>query len=58
MMLEAGTEPFTIAFGSGDNVPASAMTLKSVETVDLVGSNDSIGGADHFNGKALVAKYS
>lgn len=58
MNLEAGTEPFTIAFGSGDNVPASAMTLKSVETVDLVGSNDSIGGADHFNGKALVAKYS
>ena len=57
MDLVAGTEPFTVAFGSGDNVPASAMTLKSLELVDLTGNPNAIGGAEHYNGKALVANY-
>ena len=57
MNLVAGTEPFTVAFGSGDNVPASAMTLKSVATETLAANKTAIGGAEHFAGVALVANY-
>ena len=57
MNLVAGTEPFTVAFGSGDNVPASAMTLKSVATETLEANKTAIGGAEHFAGVALVANY-
>ena len=57
MNLVAGTEPFTVAFGSGDNVAASAMTLKSVELQNLEAKADAIGGAEHYAGKALVANY-
>ena len=57
MDLVAGTEPFTVAFGNGDNVPASAMTLKSLELVDLKAKEGAIGGAEHYAGKALVANY-
>ena len=57
MDLVAGTEPFTVAFGSGDNVSASAMTLKSVETKTLAANKTAIGGAEHFAGVALVANY-
>ncbi len=57
MNLVAGTEPFTVAFGAGDNVPASAMTLKSVNTEILTGNATAIGGAQHFNGVQLVANY-
>ena len=57
MDLVAGTELFTVAFGSGDNVPASAMTLKSLELVDLTANDKAIGGAEHYAGKALVANY-
>ena len=57
MNLVAGTEPFTVAFGNGDNVPASAMTLKSVETETLAAQPTAIGGAEHFAGVALVAEY-
>lgn len=57
MDLVAGTEPFTVAFGSGDNVPASAMTLKSVALENLTGNNSAVGGAEHFDGKQLVANY-
>ena len=57
MNLEAGTEPFTVGFGAGETVPASAMTLRSVEMQDLTGSATAVGGAEHFNGKALVANY-
>ena len=57
MNLVAGTEPFTVAFGSGDNVAASGMTLKSLELQDLEADADAIGGAEHFAGKALVANY-
>ena len=57
MNLEAGTEPFTIAFGTGYNVPASAMTLKKVEVVDVAGDAKAVGGAEHYNGKMIVANY-
>ena len=57
MDLVAGTEIFTVAFGSGDNVAASAMTLKGVEMKDLEAKEGAIGGAEHFAGKALVANY-
>ena len=57
MDLVAGTEIFTVAFGNGDNVAASAMTLKSVEMKDLEAKEGAIGGAEHFAGKALVANY-
>ncbi len=57
MNLVAGTEPFTVAFGSGDNVPASAMTLKSVEAETLAANASAIGGAEHFAGVQLVANY-
>ena len=58
MDLVAGTEIFTVAFGSGDNVPASAMTLKGdVQIVNLEANRNAIGGAEHYAGKALVANY-
>ena len=57
MNLEAGTEPFTVAFGSGDVVAASAMTLKDIKEEDLTGNSEAVGGAEHYNGKALVANY-
>ncbi len=58
MDLVAGTEIFSVAFGNGDNVPASGMTLRSVEVKDLEANADAIGGAEHFAGKALEATYS
>lgn len=57
MNLEPGTEPFTVAFGSGVNVPASSMTMTGLETLDLEGDANAVGGAEHFAGKALVAHY-
>ena len=42
MNLEAGTEPFTVAFGAGDNVPASAMTLVEVTTENLTGNAEKL----------------
>ena len=57
MNLVAGTEPFTVAFGNGDNVPASAMTLKEVKSETLAADSKAIGGAEHFNGVQLVADY-
>ena len=58
MDLVAGTEIFSVAFGNGDNVPASGMTLKNVEVKDLEANPTAIGGAEHFAGKALEATYS
>ena len=58
MDLVAGTEIFSVAFGNGDNVPASGMTLKSVEVQNLEANPSAIGGAEHFAGKQLVANYS
>ena len=57
MDLVAGTEPFTVAFGNGVNVPASAMTLKSLAWQDLEADATAIGGVEHYAGKALVAQY-
>ena len=57
MDLVAGTEPFTVAFGAGDVVPASAMTLVSVGFQELEGKENAVGGAEHYDGKALVANY-
>ncbi len=57
MNLLAGTELFTVAFGNGDNVPASAMTLKSVVLENLEANPTAVGGAEHFAGKQLVANY-
>ena len=57
MNLVAGTEPFTVAFGAGDVVPASAMTLVSVGFQELEGNANAVGGAEHYDGKALVANY-
>ncbi len=58
MNLEPGTEPFTIAFGNGDNVPASAMTLNSYASTMLEGDPNAVGGAEHNNGRMLAAAYS
>ena len=57
MDLQAGTEPFTVAFGNGDNVPASAMQLVSLEMEDIQADDNAVGGAEHFAGKQLVARY-
>ena len=57
MNLEAGTELFTVGFGSGDVVPASSMKLNDVTIVDLEADPSAIGGVEHFAGKALVANY-
>ena len=57
MNLAAGTELFTVAFGNGDNVPASSMTLKSVTTESLTGRSNAVGGAEHFDGKQIVANF-
>ena len=57
MDLVAGTEPFTVAFGAGDNVPASAMTLKDVKAETLAANASAIGGAEHFAGVQMVANY-
>lgn len=57
MNLVAGTEPFTVAFGNGDQVAASGMRLKGIRTENLTGDVRAVGGAEHYNGKALVAEY-
>ena len=57
MDLVAGTEPFTVAFGAGEIVPASAMTLESIAFQELEGNANAVGGAEHYDGKALVANY-
>ena len=57
MNLEAGTEPFSVAFGTGYTVPASLMTLTGLTTKDLEADANAVGGAEHFAGKALEATY-
>lgn len=57
MNLTAGSEPFTVSFGSGTEVPASDMTLISLTTNDINGDANAIGGAEHYDGKALIATY-
>ena len=58
MNLEAGTEPFILAFGNGVSVPASAMSLKGIRIENLQADPNAVGGAEHFAGKSLVAEYS
>ncbi len=57
MNLVGPTELFTIGFGSGTKVSASAMTLVSVETENLSPVTNAVGGAEHFDGKALKATF-
>ena len=57
MDLQAGTEPFTVAFGSGDVVAASMMKMTSLELQTLTGDANAVGGAEHYDGVALVANY-
>ena len=57
MDLVAGTELFTVAFGTGTTVPASGMTLGEVALKDLAPKANAVGGADHYKGKALEANY-
>ena len=57
MNLLPGTEPFTVAFGDGVSVPASAMTLTSIDATDLAADPSAVGAAEHFAGKALTAHY-
>ncbi len=57
MNLVAGSEIFSVAFGSGTTVYASAMTLKSVAIEDLTADPTAVGGAAHFAGKQIVAQY-
>ncbi len=57
MDLQGGTEPFTVSFGSGTLVPASQMTLTSLQLEQLTGDTTSVGGAEHYDGQALVANY-
>lgn len=57
MDLQAGTEPFTVSFGSGDEVPASQMKMLNLSLQPLTGSDDAVGGAEHYDGQALVANY-
>ncbi|MBQ7056822.1 MAG: Ig-like domain-containing protein [Bacteroidaceae bacterium] len=58
MNLKAGTELFTVAFGDGSTeVKASEMNLRSVEMIDLTGSNTAVKGSEHFSGKALKARF-
>ncbi len=57
MDLVAGTEVFSVAFGSGTNVYASAMKLIDVEVQNLEANPTAVGGAEHFAGKQLVARY-
>lgn len=57
MNLLAGSEPFVVGFGSGDKVAASQMTLTDFTTKDLTANPDAVGGAEHYDGKALEAVY-
>ncbi len=57
MDLVAGSEIFSVAFGSGTTVYASAMTLKSMELQDIAADANAIRGAKHYAGKQLVANY-
>ena len=57
MDLMAGTELFVVGFGEGEKVAASQMTLKSFTQKDLPPKQNAIGGAEHYNGKALEAVF-
>lgn len=57
MNLNPGTELFVINLGNGTKMPASEMTLQSVKVENLTADAASFKGAEHFDGKAIVAEF-
>ena len=51
------TEIFKIRLGDGTEVPASAMELEEVRTLNLKGDKNAVKGAKRFNGQAIEAKF-
>lgn len=58
MDLTPGTEPFTLAMGTGTKIYASDMTLEKIEMKDINGDAKAVKGSHRFKGKALEATYS
>lgn len=59
MNLKASETLFSVALGNGSKVVNSQdMTLESVSTERLTGSATAVKGSHHFDGQAVVAKYS
>lgn len=57
MNLNAGSEPFSVSFGKGEQIFASQMTLNKLEVLQLKANPSAVGGAEHYDGVALVADY-
>ena len=57
--LLSDTELFQFALGENGQIQkqCSELTLDTLYTEDLEGSTDAIKGAEHFKGKALVARF-
>ncbi len=55
--LQPGSELFVITLGDGTVIPASEMTLKSVETVALAANPDATKGAEKFAGQSIKALF-
>ena len=51
------TEIFKIRLGDGTEVPASAMELEEVRTLNLKGDKNAVKGAKRFNGQAIEAEF-
>jgi hypothetical protein len=51
------TEIFKIRLADGTEVPASAMELKEIRTVELKGDKNAVKGAKRFNGQSIEAKF-
>ena len=58
MNLLPGAELFSVKFGDGSKVvPASQMTLKSVDTEKLTANSSAVKGFQHFDGVRLNATF-
>lgn len=59
MNLLPGTELFQFSLGAEGQLTrqASELLLDTLYTEDLVGSETAVRGAEHFDGKALVARF-
>lgn len=57
--LKAGTELFQLVMGeSGSTVKnCSDLKLKDIRTEDLAGSEEAVRGAEHYDGKCIVATF-
>lgn len=55
--LLSGSELFVLNLGNGAVVPASSMTLKSVETEVLTANPDAFKGSEKFAGQAVKAEF-